>query len=79
MEALLIGSTTSFGAMWLPDVAGVFCAGDAEQYRAVLLRVVQSEQTNPQWRAAQTQQFAATMAFDRQQDQLRVKQLQNLH
>lgn len=79
-EALLIGSTTSMGPLWIADVAVLLCtAGDVEQYRETLLRVCGSERTNPQWRAVQNQQFASTMAFNRQQDALRLNQLQDLH
>lgn len=79
-QALLIGSTASMGPLWIADVAVLLCTtGDVEQYRETLLRVCTSERTSPQWRAMQNQQFASTMAFNRQQDALRLNQLQNLH
>ncbi len=79
-QGLLICSTLSMGVVWIPDVAGVLCtAGEVEQYRELLLRVCTSERTNPQWRAVQNQQFANTMALNRQQEAAWMNLSQSLH
>ncbi len=79
VQVLLLGSTTSIGAFWMPDVAGVFCTGDPEEYRDLLLRVLMSERTNPQWRMIQNQNFANTMAANQQQSDAMLGMMQRGH
>lgn len=79
VDVLLIGLTTSIGAFWMPDVAGVFCTGDAMEYREVLVRVMKSERTNPHWRTMQNQNVANAMAANQQQSEAMLATMQRGH
>lgn len=70
VEALALGSTFDFGLGWSADVCVLFVTGGAEPDRALLLHAVQSERTNPQWRAAENQLFANQQLINQQQSDM---------
>jgi hypothetical protein len=47
VQALLLGSCTSFGQVWFSDVHGISTVGDPEAFAPALLEMLASRRTNP--------------------------------
>lgn len=67
VDALVLGATTSFGALWVADVGILFVTGGRPD-RNLLLHAMLSEQSNQQWQAGQNQLFANQRAINTQND-----------
>ncbi|MCY1077798.1 hypothetical protein [Archangium lansingense] len=86
MQALLFGSSTSFGPNWMVEVHGISTVGDPEAFAPALLEMLASRRTNPailqrqlQERARSAAQHQATMAMlDQGAATLRANHQQNM-
>ena len=70
VQALLFGSSTSFGQVWMVEVHGITTVGDPEAFAPALLEMLDSRRTNPavlqrqlQERARSAAQHQATMSM----------------
>ncbi|MFY0567956.1 hypothetical protein ACN28E_29565 [Archangium lansingense] len=86
VQALLFGSSTSFGPNWMVEVHGISTVGDPEDFAPALLEMLASRRTNPailqrqlQERARSAAQHQATMAMlDQGAATLRANHQQNM-
>jgi len=70
VRALVFGSSTSFGAVWIAEVYGISTVGEPEAFAPALLEMLASRRTNPavlqrqlQERAQSAARHQATMAM----------------
>jgi hypothetical protein len=66
MHAIFNGITLSNGSIWMPNVCGVTTPGDPAAYNKLVMRVMKSHETDPQWKAREQQKHEQIMAKLRQ-------------
>ncbi len=72
----LNGTVVSFGKMWLPEVGGFCTAGDPKDAAGMMVKMMQSKETNPRWQQAQNAKHQQTMAEIEQNTQRMTQQHQ---
>ncbi len=63
IHGLLNGSTVAVGEMWQPEVSGFCTAGDPGNADGMLIKMMQSRESNPQWQKDQEAKHQQTMAM----------------
>ncbi len=72
----LNGMVMSFGQMWIPEVSGFCTSGDPRKVSDMMVKMIQSKVTNPQWRAEQDAKHQQTMNTIEQNTQRMTQQHQ---